>query len=80
MQKALDFRPGPPAGRRPRDPREGAQAPRDRPPGTHACDLNIPNIKHKKSAELVIFTGCALIPPAPNFIQALMPGGIEAWH
>ena len=38
---------GTPPGRRPRDPREGAQAPRDRPPGTHARVLNI-----KKSKEL----------------------------
>ena len=41
---------GTPPGRHPREPREGAQAPRDRPPGTHACALHI-EIKNQKNSE-----------------------------
>ena len=37
---AGDIGPGPPPERRPREPREAAQAPRDRLPGTHALVLN----------------------------------------
>ena len=47
MKRAGEFGSGSPPGRRPREPREAAQAPRDRLPGTHVLVLNI-----KKSKEL----------------------------